>query len=90
MSQDTLLKDNEGNCYSFDNLATQKWLEGHKAGAQTVAGFLLEKATKAFSEKRDSEAMLLRKLSDEILATIVPKMEERAKEHSVNHPYEIK
>jgi hypothetical protein len=90
MSQDTLLKDAEGNTYSFDNLATQKWLEGHAAGAEIVAGYILERASKSFSEGRDTEAITLRKLSETIRTTHVKKMTERAREHAEKYPYEIK
>lgn len=89
MSRDTILKDEEGNLYSFDNLSTQRWLEGHLPGVELAVGLIRDRALKAFAAKKDTEAIALRNLADEILAELTPKVKLRAAEHEKNHPYEL-
>jgi len=89
MSADTILKDEEGNSYSFDNLATQRWLEGQESGALAAMQYLRGKAIKAFEDKKDKEAVLLRDLADEIGAKVLPQLREKAQKHADDFPYEI-
>ena len=89
MSQDTILKDAEGNQYSFDRLCTQKWMDGHSTGAAYVSQCLKNKALEAFSAKNDKDAIMLRDLAEEILRKVCPLLEAKAKEHADKYPYEI-
>jgi hypothetical protein len=89
MSRDTVLKDANGVKYSYDNIGTQGFLEGHAPGAQAVIIFIKEKATKAFSEDNDKEAMLLRSLAKEIEKNIVPPMLRRASTHKIDYPEKV-
>jgi ribosomal protein S26 len=83
---DTILKDDEGQTYSYDNIKTQGWVDGHVAGAQCVAAFLREKAVAAFSAKKDVEAKLFRELADEVIAAVVPDLQRKAEQHMKRHP----
>lgn len=89
MSSDTTLTDDEGNKYSFENLATQKWLEGFPQGALSVCHHLREKAADLFRAEKHDEAIKLQKLAADIQATLVPEMEKRAAVHKKTHPYEL-
>ena len=89
MSSDTILTAPDGTRYSLDNLATQKWLDGHVPGAEVIAGYLRGQAAEKFTAGRDGEAMLLRQLADHIRDKIIPAMEERAETNKLDHPYEL-
>jgi hypothetical protein len=89
VSSDTILKAPDGTRYSFDNLASQKWLEGHIPGAEQVEGWLRTEAADRFTAGRDEEAILLRRLADRIRDKIVPEMRRRAEAHTIDHPFEL-
>jgi hypothetical protein len=86
MSRDAILKDAKGVRHSYDNIKTQGFLEGHAPGARAVISFIKEKATKAFVEDNDKEAMLLRSLAKEIENRLVQPMLNRATVNKVDHP----
>lgn len=90
MSSDTTLTDADGNEYSLDNFATQKWLDGQSEGAKIVCGYLKEKATALFQDRRHEEAIRLQGLAVDIETKIIPEMEKRASVHKKIHPYELK
>lgn len=87
MSRDTILKDDEGTQYSYDNLKTQGWLEGHVPGIELASNFLMEKAQTLFagSDADVEKAKLLRALSREVKA-LTKDAEERAKRHEGMFP----
>lgn len=89
MSRETLVKDNEGNTYSFDNLATQKWLEGHYSGLDQCCTWLDQKANALFGQRKRDEAIKLQSLADELKKGLRPLMVERAKEHEKEFPYKL-
>lgn len=89
MSSDTILKDASGQRWSFDNIRTQGYLDGHAPGAEAVAAYIKKKATEAFSAGNDKEAFLLRKLAEDIVKDVVQVMVTRAKEHEKLHPEKI-
>ena len=90
MGRDTKLRDDEGIEYSFDLLSTQKWLEGHQAGAETVVRWLLERAQTLFAQDKDEQAVELKKLAKEVRSDLIPKMRHAADQHAANYPYAAK
>lgn len=86
MSRDTILFDEAGVRYSYDNLKTQGWLNGHASGLDVAAEFLRERAVKLFRDGKDEEATRLRRLAEEMVKELRPQMEERSKEHARNYP----
>jgi DNA-binding GntR family transcriptional regulator len=89
MSRDTILKASDGTRYSLDNLATQKWLDGHAPGAERVAGWLTGQAIEAFRAGRDDEASLLRRLAARIQEELIPQLRQKAKDHEIAHPFDL-
>lgn len=90
MSRDTILKDADGGTYSLDNLATQKWLEGHYSGLDECCGWLEEKATMLFRARKREQAIEMQSLADELRRDLRPLMIRRAEEHEREFPYEVK
>jgi hypothetical protein len=90
MSCDTTLTDEDGNRYSFDNLATQKWLDGHAQGARIACNRLRDKAAEMFRAERHREAVEIQNLATSIEATLIPELEKQAAVHKNTHPYELK
>lgn len=86
MSSDTILTDAEGIRYSYDNLRTQGWLDGHACGLEAAAEFLQERAVKLFRAGKDAEATHLRRLAEEMVKELRPRMEKRAEEHAKDNP----
>ena len=86
MSRDTVLRDEANVSYSYDNLKTQGYLEGHAQGLDRAAGYLREKAGEFFQRGDDGKATLLRGLADELVAKVRPDLVRAAKEHEENHP----
>ncbi|HTG95765.1 MAG TPA: hypothetical protein VL866_24405 [Pyrinomonadaceae bacterium] len=90
MSRETLLKDDDGEVYSLDNLATQKWLDGHYSGLDDCCAYLEKKATQLFSQRQRDKAVELQNLADELKKELRPAMVKRAKEHEVEFPSKVK
>lgn len=90
MSKDTILKDADGNVYSFDNLATQKWLEGHYSGLDECCGWLEEKAATLFRSRKREQATEMQNLADELRRELRPQMIKAAEAHETEFPYELK
>ena len=89
MSRDTLLKDEQGNVYSMDNLATQKWLDGHYSGLDQCCLWLENKAAMLFAQRKREQAIELQNLADELKRELKPEMVKRAQEHRVEFPAEL-
>lgn len=87
MSRDTLLTDEEGNEYSLDNLATQKWLEGHFSGLDECCNWLEIRANDLFKQRAHDKALYLQGLSDQLKQKLRPEMVKRATEHEKDHPW---
>lgn len=85
-SDSDILTDENGVKYSYNNLTTQSWLDGHTGGTTESAGFLHQKALDLFKSGKHQEATAMQKLGDELLATVRPKQETRAEEHKKNYP----
>jgi hypothetical protein len=86
VSQDTELRDAEGNKWSLDNLCTQHWLEGHAPGAEAAGAYLNDVAVMLFREGKDAEAVVIRELAKKMIAVLVPKLKAKAAEHRVDYP----
>lgn len=89
MSRDAILTDEAGIRYSYDNLRTQGWLDGHASGLDAAAEFLRERAVRMFRDGKDEEATRLRRLAEEMVKELRPQMEERSKEHAKSYPIVI-
>ena len=86
MSRDYVLVCEDGQRYSFNNLTTQNWLNGHAPGAEEVLTWLLERAICLFRMGKIEEAVEMRSLADEARKSVVPRLEKCAKEHEREHP----
>ncbi len=89
MSRDTIVTDADRVRYSFDNLSTQKWLEGHSAGLDACVEWLNQEALKLFGQRKTNEALAMQKLADLMRDSLRPAMVERAKEHAKEYPYTL-
>lgn len=89
MSRDTILISESGKQYSFDNLATQKWLEGKPVGVGCAAKYIRDKAVDLFRDGKHEEAIKMQKLAADIEADLVPRLHDDAKNHAMNHPFEL-
>lgn len=83
---DDVMKDRDGNSYSYDNIRTQGWLDGHLPGLNLAVGWLKRQAIKLFEQGKDEEAIGMRKLADQMLADIAPDLQSRCNDHQKNHP----
>jgi hypothetical protein len=86
MSRDTILADDAGVQYSYDNIKTQGYLEGQTRGAELVCGFIRKQAAEAFGDKHDEKAHLLRNLVNEIDSGLIRGLREAAEKHSASNP----
>ena len=89
MSRDLILTDSEGNQYSFNNLATQKWLEGKKPGAEAAASYLVVKATELFVAGKHAQAIEMQYLAKEMFESVAEAFTKQAQEHAKDHPFLI-
>lgn len=90
MSRETFLKDEDGEVYSLDNLATQKWLDGHYSGLDQCCVYLERKATELFAQRQRDKAVELQNLADELKKELRPQMVRRAEEHEREFPSKVK
>lgn len=72
-----------------DHLRTQSWLNGHVAGLEEVATWLLDQACVLFRAGKDGEATALRRLVQDMVTQLKPKMEARLDEHREAYPAEL-
>jgi len=89
MSSDTILTAEDGTQYSWDNLASQKWLDGHVPGAEQAVGWLLGEAIEMFRRGEVDDAVELRKLAERMRKAVIPPLKSAAEKHSTDHPYEL-
>lgn len=88
MSRDTILVDADtGERFSFDNLATQKWLNGHAPGAERAVRWLAELAVERFQQGKDEEAKLLRETAAKMQNILVPQLKREAQNHEKEYPF---
>lgn len=86
MSRDLILKDDDGVRWSYDNIHTQGWLEGHAPGLDHAVAYLKKHAVALFEAGKDAEATAMRKLAEDMLKKLRPEMEATALRHSKEHP----
>ncbi len=89
MSQDTILKDDDGNAWSFDNIKTQGWLDGRAACLDTVDSWLKNRAVELFKAGKDSEAVAMRTLAYDIVKALEPELRQAARNHERDFPAQI-
>lgn len=89
MSRDTILRDEDGNRWSLDNLSTQKWLEGHAPGAKKVSEWLREKAVELFTRGEDKAAIEMRTLAEDVLTRLIPEFQKYAERHAQEFPSQL-
>lgn len=89
MSRDLILSDDGGGRYSFENLRTQGWLDGHAPGLEAGAVWLNDQATELFKKGDHEAAIKMQKLSREMVAAVKPVLEASAKRHEKEHPYQL-
>lgn len=83
---DLELHDDEGNTYSFDNIMTQGWLEGHRPGLERAATYLRDQAVEEFKRGNDNAARALRDLANKMETTLGKEMDDRAAQHAKDYP----
>jgi hypothetical protein len=83
---DKILTDEDGVHYSFNNIRTQGWLNGHTSGLSDAVTWLKERAVVLFREGKDESAIHLRRLADDMEHALRPVMEQRAKRHEREFP----
>lgn len=86
---DTILTDEADVRYSFNNIRTQGWLNGHASGLKAAVDWLKERAVVLFREGKDESATNLRKLADDMDRALRPVMEQNAKRHEREFPVVI-
>lgn len=86
MSRDITLLDPESVPYSYDNIRTQGWLDGHRPGIEMSVGWLKERSVEFFRCGLDERARDLRQLAERMEKELVGKVVETALEHRKNHP----
>lgn len=83
---DVILTDDADVRYSYENIRTQGWLDGHPSGLDDAVAWLKERAVRLFREGKDEAATGLRRLADEMRDALYPVMAERAHRHEQEHP----
>jgi hypothetical protein len=83
---DTILTDDTGQQYSYENIKTQGWLDGHEAGLDQAVEWLNTQAVSAFKAGDDSIAISLRQLAKQMRSELEPAMKRRAAEHERDFP----
>jgi hypothetical protein len=83
---DRILKDEDGDRYSFNNIRTQGWLNGHTSGLDEAVKWLKERGVTLFRDGQDDAAKNLRRLAEDMDRALRPGMESRAKRHEQEHP----
>jgi hypothetical protein len=83
---DLILKDDDGDRYSFENIRTQGWLEGHTSGLDAAVTWLKERAVTLFRHGKDADAKNLRLLAEDMDRALRTAMEANSKRHEREHP----
>lgn len=86
---DLIMTDAEGHRYSYENIKTQGWLDGHLSGLDAAAEYLKELAVELFKAGKDKEASDMRKLAEKMVQMLEPQLKERARRHESEFPADI-
>lgn len=89
MSRDTILRDDDGNRWSMDNISNHSYMLGHVAGAERVAVWLEAIAVEMFRDRDDKGAVAMREIADQVRAKIVPELREAAAKHKADYPAKL-
>lgn len=82
----SMVKLTEGD---FENLCTQKWLEGHHHVHGALLVYLKDKAAEAFTAGKDDLAKQLRDDIPKLLSPFFKEQEKRAEAHKKGFPYKL-
>lgn len=83
---DCIMTDEEGTRYSFENIKTQGWLDGHASGLDAAVGWVKERAVDLFRAGKDEAATSMRRLAEEMDRDLRSGMEQRARSHREEFP----
>jgi hypothetical protein len=86
MADANLLDESSGIRYSYDNIKTQGYLEGHEAGLDQVVSWLQDRAVALFRDEKDDQAVALRRLAKDLDRELRPVMREHATRHERDFP----
>jgi len=71
MSKDLRLTGPDGEAYSYENIRTQSWLDGHRPGIEMAVGWLKNQAISLFIFGNDERAKEMRELAEKMEAELV-------------------
>lgn len=83
---DVVLKDEGGVSYSYENIKTQGWLDGHTSGLEAAAVWIRAKATALFEAGKYDEARQLREMAVKMVGELRPQMERASREYEKECP----
>lgn len=86
MSRELVLHTDDGVPYSYENIRTQGWLDGHKRGLEFAAGWLRERAVELFRCGLDEKAKELRELATKMETTLGAEFDQQSSRHRTEHP----
>lgn len=86
MGRDLRLVTSDGVPYSYENIRTQGWLDGHRPGIEMAAGWFRERAVELFRCGLDERARELRQLAETMEKELYTKVDLRSAEHRTDHP----
>lgn len=89
MSKELHMRGNDGNLYSFENIKTQGWLDGHIPGVEAAQAWLMGKAIEAFRLGNDEEATALRDAARQMPFDLLPPLKAKAQKHKEEYPEEV-
>ncbi len=90
MSIDVILKDHEGNEYSFENIRMLNWFEGQVTGIENIVGRLRKQSGEAFAETDDTKAKILRGLAADLEKDVLEKAKRELYHYKQDNPEIIK
>lgn len=83
---DLIMTDADGVKYSYENIKTQGWLDGHESGLDAAIGWLNERAVTLFRNGKDELAVSMRRLAEDMDRALRLAMQERSKRHRIEFP----
>jgi hypothetical protein len=86
MCEDVVLTDENGRRYSYENIRTQSWLDGHLHGMEAAAGWLRRKASRLFEAGRNKEAVVLRNMANDMAKELGVSLKAQSSTHREAHP----
>lgn len=90
MSSDTELRDPEGNIWSFENIKTQGYLDGHLGGLERCIQFLEQKSVELFKRRKHQAAISLQEIAVEMSGALNAEMRDACAKHMRQHPEKLR